>query len=137
MVSRDEHEKIKDGYKVITKENVKEYDYDRIIILTGRPEVAESIMKDILNASDEEINDHGWMRGKISQYGIYPFGANARSREINWTEYGLNQVLKEFAGLFAIISEAWSGSRRQLKSEYTEEEAPTLCVRYYQERIQI
>lgn len=98
MVSRDEHEKIKDGYKVITKENVKEYDYDRIIILTGRPEVAESIMKDILNASDEEINDHGWMRGKISQYGIYPFGANARSREINWTEYGLNQVLKEFAG---------------------------------------
>ncbi len=137
LVSRDEHEKIKDGYKVITKENVKEYDYDRIIILTGRPEVAESIMKDIeelhipkervmdlpeylkyaevddytpliqqqmevlkdiLNASDEEISDHEWMCGKISQYGIYPFGANARSREINWTEYGLNQVLEEFAG---------------------------------------
>ena len=54
----------------------------------------ENILKEILAASDEEILSYHWLRQKINEYGIYPF--RKEGERINWSRYGVLQVLDEF-----------------------------------------
>jgi len=61
-----------------------------------------NILKEILEASDEETADYGWMRQRVEQYGIYPF--EYAEGDIFWCDLGMMQVVEEFTRYCNFIS---------------------------------
>lgn len=60
------------------------------------------ILKQILSASDEEVCNFDWMCKRIKEYGIFPF--RKQGEDIIYTQYGMMQVVEEFAKLCCYIS---------------------------------
>ena len=62
-------------------------------------EMQISIIKDILNASDDQITDFDWMYSKVISYGIFCFEENWMEQDssINWSFCGMQQIPEEFA----------------------------------------
>lgn len=61
-----------------------------------------NILKQILSASDEKVSNFEWMCEKIKEYGIFPF--RKQGEDTIYTQYGMMQVVEEFAGLCCYIS---------------------------------
>lgn len=60
------------------------------------------VLKQILSASDEQVGDFDWMCARIKEYGIFPF--RKQGEDALYTQYGMMQVVEEFAGLCCYIS---------------------------------
>ena len=61
-----------------------------------------NILRQILSASDEEVSNFEWMCARIREYGIFPF--RKQGEDTIYTQYGMMQVVEEFAGLCCYIS---------------------------------
>ncbi|MCM1154879.1 MAG: class I SAM-dependent methyltransferase [Roseburia sp.] len=61
-----------------------------------------NILKQILSASEEEVNNFEWMCARIKEYGIFPF--RKQGEDTIYTQYGMMQIVEEFAGLCCYIS---------------------------------
>lgn len=134
LVNRTGSPDIIDGYHVIKREEIKNFQYNKIIITADETEAQsirndakelnidekalvdiwvfldvlkngrefydqliqkqKNVLKEILYASDEQILSYNWMYQKINEYGVYPFRQSEKS--INWSKYGVLQVLDEF-----------------------------------------
>ena len=63
------------------------------------------ILREILNAADEEVANYDWMYEKVCDYGIYCFQENYyKFPEIRWSERGMQQVPSEFTTLCVQLS---------------------------------
>lgn len=64
------------------------------------------IIKDILMASDAEVEDYAWMYQKIAEYGVFPFEQNIRDsqKDIFWSAIGVCQTIEEFTDFCNYIS---------------------------------
>ncbi len=65
------------------------------------------VIKELLNASDEEIADYDWMYNKVIKYGLFCFDANTwhkKNEQFNWAVYGLQQIPEEFANFCCNLS---------------------------------
>lgn len=64
-------------------------------------------IKEILQASDEDVKNYEWMYQKISQYGVYPFTRNVNDagENINWSALGVVQTIEEFTEFCNYISD--------------------------------
>ncbi|MDE7275150.1 MAG: class I SAM-dependent methyltransferase [Lachnospiraceae bacterium] len=60
------------------------------------------VLKQILAASDEEVRNFDWMCARIKEYGVFPF--RKQGEDTVYTQYGMMQVVEEFAGLCCYIS---------------------------------
>lgn len=64
------------------------------------------VLKEIINATDEDISNYEWMLEKVQKYGIFPFGYDWCSDENTYyVLYGLQQIPEEFAAFCASIGQ--------------------------------
>lgn len=135
-----------DGYPVINKRQISQYNYDKIVIAAygvGTNSIREDIanmqikeavsiqeflfggsfediikedyynnirkqlkvLEEILNASDEEAAEYNWMYQRVCEYGIYCFTRDWPDyKSVNWTRYGMQQIIEEFTEFCCYIS---------------------------------
>ncbi len=64
------------------------------------------IIKEILDASEEEVKSYSWMYKKIGEYGVFPFEQNTgcNHADIFWSALGVCQTLEEFTEFCNYIS---------------------------------
>lgn len=68
-------------------------------------EIQIEVLKKIIAATDEEINNYEWVLNCISEYGIYPFErAKSVFTNCRYTENGIMQIPSEFAAFCSYIS---------------------------------
>ena len=83
--------------------NVEKIRFEYIPILT-EPHFARirntqlSVLKDIVNISDDKIRDREWLRNRLFDYGFYPFFKLAKEPQpgVTWSTIGILQVPDEF-----------------------------------------
>lgn len=149
LINRTGIPDIIDGCHVIKKEEIENYEYDKIVITADETEAQsirndarelnidekmlisiwifldvlqngeefydqliqkqKNILKEILCAPDEKILSYNWMYQKINEFGIYPF--RQEGENINWSRYGVLQVLDEFTKFCNFI-----GSQDKIKT---------------------
>ena len=70
------------------------------------------IIRELRDASDEEVQDREWMRSRLNAYGFFPFFKLAKDPTpgITWTTRGILQVPDEFLDFCLYISDTkWHG----------------------------
>lgn len=83
--------------------NVEKIRFEYIPILT-EPHFARIrntqlyVLKDIVNTSDDKIRDREWLKGRLFDYGFYPFFKLAKEPQpgVTWSTLGILQVPDEF-----------------------------------------
>lgn len=63
-----------------------------------------SVLNEILNANDEQISSIEWIKNKIKEYGVYPLKETTNT-SVFWTQWGILQVIDEFAHFCKFISQ--------------------------------
>lgn len=63
-----------------------------------------SVLKEILNASNEQVSSVEWIKNKIKEYGVYPL-KEIKNTSVFWTQWGILQIIDEFAHFCAFISQ--------------------------------
>ena len=66
-----------------------------------------AIIKEILEATDEEVADYNWMYDRIIRYGLFCFydvGWDDIPDDYHWAVYGLQQLPEEFTGFCNYLS---------------------------------
>lgn len=79
--------------------SIEEYKSDNNKII----DIQCKIIQDILNASDSQVSDFNWIRNKIREFGVYPFEIT-EDKNILWTQWGIMQIVDEFAQFCQSIS---------------------------------
>lgn len=65
------------------------------------------VLKSLVDASDSEIHDREWLRGKLFDYGFFPFFKLAKEPQsgVSWSTLGILQVPDEFVEFCLWLSE--------------------------------
>ena len=64
------------------------------------------VIRTILSASDERINDKKWLLNQICKYGIFCFRNDWKNMKwMNWNELGLQQIPEEFSDYCTFLSQ--------------------------------
>lgn len=140
LVDRDKKGSIVDGYRVIDKQEIRNFKWNRILVAADKAydsimedikkmgiderkveslthylekyyslitDRQTEIIKEILNASEEEVKSYTWMYQKIGAYGVFPFEQNIEKNhaDIFWSALGVCQTIEEFTEFCNYISD--------------------------------